>query len=99
MTLEQEAHLERIIELFKYRVSAKYLKGQGEHGGNLFEKANLPFLLEEVLDHVVYAFTLEEQINEAILLLQESDETDLAARAALNLLVFGNKEGKKLLEE
>jgi nucleoside 2-deoxyribosyltransferase len=89
MSSDQEAHLAQIINKFIRRVIAKYLAGQKEHGGNLFDKPNLPMLLEEVLDQVVYGFTLEEQIKRAVSLMFEDDE-------AMNILIAGNPQGKKL---
>ena len=88
--------MEEIKRRFCDRVEAKYLCGQREHGGNLFEKANLPLLLEEVLDFVVYGFTLEDQIKEAITFLDGADEDDKAAQAAKNVLLHGNRQGKKV---
>jgi hypothetical protein len=87
MTSEQEEHLARIICKFTQDVSNKYRTGQAEHGGNLFDKPNLPMLMEEVQDLVVYAYTLKDQIQEAVYLMLDDDESR-------NILVTGNKDGK-----
>lgn len=91
MTDRQEEHLARVIAKFISRVTTKYELGQREHGGNLFDKPNLPMLLEEVLDQIVYGHTLEDQIDEASDLCVEGD-----AVGAFNVLKFGNKDGKTL---
>lgn len=87
MTEDQEAHLAQIINKFIRRVIAKYSAGQKEHGGNLFDKPNLPMLLEEVLDQVVYGFTLEEQIKKAMGECGGPTKT-------FNILKYGNPDGK-----
>jgi hypothetical protein len=87
MSSDQEKHLAKIIYRFTQDVSKKYRIGQIEHGGNLFDKPNLPMLMEEVQDLVVYAYTLKDQIQEASGLIFEDTE-------ALNILTTGNKQGK-----
>ena len=62
MTKKQTQHLKRIQNSFVKEVGKKYLKGQQEHGGNLFEKPGmLDMAIEEVLDLAVYLYTLREQ--------------------------------------
>ncbi len=62
MTVEQRNHLRRIVESFAAEASAKYERGQHEHGGNLWEKPRLlDFAIEEAIDQVVYLYTLREQ--------------------------------------
>lgn len=62
MDAQHEAHLGRIIKQFSDEVSAKYRKGQAEHGGNLWQKPGmLDYAIEEALDQVVYLFTMREQ--------------------------------------
>lgn len=87
MTDAQEEHLAKIIASFTRDVTKKYATGQAEHGGNLFDKPNLPMLMEEVQDLIVYAYTLKDQINKACGLMFEDTE-------ALNILTKGNSEGK-----
>jgi len=88
MTDQQEAHLQGIINKFSRDVSAKYSAGQAEHGGNLFDKPNLPMLMQEVQDMVVYAYTLKDQIREALELAVDDKET-------INILTTGNAQGKE----
>lgn len=92
MTDAQESHLARVISKFTKDVTVKYVDGQSRHGGNLFDKSNLPMLLEEVQDMVVYAYTLQDQINKAAGLIFEDSE-------ALNILMTGNSAGKILKDE
>ena len=53
MTPMREKHLERIKERASQLMDAKYRAGQSEHGGNLWRKKMLGYVL-----------TLEEQIEE-----------------------------------
>ena len=53
MTPMREKHLERIKERASQLMDAKYRAGQSEHGGNLWRKKMM-----------VYVLTLEEQIEE-----------------------------------
>ncbi len=64
MTPMREKHLERVKERASQLIDKKYRAGQSEHGGNLWRKKMLPNLIEETLDMMVYALTLEEQIEE-----------------------------------
>lgn len=66
MDAQHEAHLKRIVDRFSADVSAKYRKGQAEHGGNLWQKGGMiDFAIEEVIDLAVYLYTLKEQVEEA----------------------------------
>jgi hypothetical protein len=91
MTTAQEQHLSVTIGKFIQAVVPKYRAGQKEHGGNLWDKPNLPFLLEEVSDFVVYAYTLQEQIERACGYILEDQE-------ALSILTMGNRDGKILTD-
>jgi len=66
MTPEQEQHLQDVKEWFTDQVDIKYRAGQREHGGNLWTKPNLPFIMEETIDLVVYAVTMEQNIWDAV---------------------------------
>lgn len=87
MTFEQEAHLSLIKNKFIRSVDAKYRQGQCEHGGNLWDKPNLPLLMEEVDDLVVYAYTLREQMDRALGKMLDDDD-------ARNILSTGNERGE-----
>jgi len=53
-------HLHALIEEFHRKMEPKYLKGQKEHGGNLWELTDeeLEFCeLEEIVDLAVYRLT------------------------------------------
>lgn len=66
MDAPHEAHLKRIVDRVSADISAKYRKGQAEHGGNLWLKGGmLDYAIEEVLDLAVYLYTLKEQCEEA----------------------------------
>lgn len=64
MTSDQQAHLQRILSEFTKDASEKYISGQKEHGGNLWEKPGmLDNAIQEVLDLAVYLYTLREQLE------------------------------------
>jgi len=91
MSPEQEQHLSITIGKFIQAVVPKYRAGQKEHGGNLWDKPNLPFLLEEVSDFVVYAYTFKTQLEQALELFKDCDY-----EGARNILTTGNPDGKEL---
>lgn len=65
MTKEQEEHLKRIKESFKFKVDKKYRGGQAEHGGDLMHKNLLDLVdmaISEAIDQVVYLETIREAI-------------------------------------
>lgn len=65
MTVHRENHLNRIINWFEELVRPKYVRGQQEHGGNLWTKPGmLRNIKEEITDLAVYVQTLEEQVQE-----------------------------------
>lgn len=53
--------MQRILDRFSADLTAKYEKGQAEHGGNLWEKDMLDFAIEEAIDMVTYLYTMREQ--------------------------------------
>lgn len=59
MSVEHEAHLERILT----KVAAKYRKGQVEHGGRLWLKDNVKSVFEELVDLAIYGLTVLEQME------------------------------------
>lgn len=62
MEADHWAHLGRILEQFGREAGRKYVTGQREHGGRLWEK---PQLLDqailEAIDLVIYLYSLREQ--------------------------------------
>ena len=95
-------HKQGIIARFGGMMDEKYDKGQEEHGGQLWEKPVLKFMLEEVMDLPIYLLTFMDQIEQVKALLKEGLEAqDLfhagnAIKHALNILEKGNQDGKKL---
>ncbi len=64
MDAPHRAHLRRILKQFNAESTAKYAKGQREHGGNLWQKEGvLDCAIEEAIDLVVYLYTLKEQLS------------------------------------
>ncbi len=64
MDAPNEQHLKRIVSEFSLDLEAKYRAGQEEHGGDLWTKPGmLSHAIEEVLDMVVYLYTLRDQLR------------------------------------
>jgi hypothetical protein len=64
MTPEHQEHLDGIVKELTADLRAKYVKGQEEHGGNIWEKPGmLDHAIEEVLDLAVYLYTLKRQLR------------------------------------
>lgn len=66
MSVDQEAHLEQILDDTKRLMSEKYRAGQAEHGGNLFDLSPERLLDEailEAIDQVVYLLTLKQKLS------------------------------------
>lgn len=62
MTNEHYEHLQRLLVFLEARLTDKYIKGQKEHGGALWEKTDLlDQAIEEAIDLCVYLITLKEQ--------------------------------------
>ena len=65
MTVEQEAHLERVKKEFVVLVDAKYRAGAAEHGGELLALPVLCILdlaIDEAIDQAVYLLSLKEKL-------------------------------------
>ena len=90
MTEDQNEHLRDIQREFSQSVAGKYKKGANEHGGNLWEKPCINFLGDEILDFVVYYYTLKSQIRRVKALILQHEPIK-----AYNLLEYGNEEGIK----
>lgn len=62
MSPEQEQHLQRVKDWICEKIDKKYRAGQAEHGGDLWKKEKVfDFLIDEVIDMVVYTESIEEQ--------------------------------------
>lgn len=58
-------HADKLGNEVRQRLIAKYLKGQKEHGGELWRKRGIiDMAIEEAIDQAVYLLTLKEQLNE-----------------------------------
>jgi hypothetical protein len=65
MKTSQTRHLNRIKREFNDLITEKYIKGQKEHGGNLWEHPPEWYVdqaIDEVLDLTAYLFTLKENL-------------------------------------
>ncbi|HVB33692.1 MAG TPA: hypothetical protein VNJ52_04880 [Patescibacteria group bacterium] len=63
---EIDAHIAFLEEEAKKDIRPKYLKGQDEHGGKLWEKNIVPLLDEEITDIKAYWPTLKRQIEKLV---------------------------------
>jgi len=73
MTLKQEDHLNGIIKTISGQVDRKYRAGQAEHGGDLWERVPLvEDMIEESIDQITYALTLQSQLGRAKSLLEDA---------------------------
>lgn len=64
MELAHANHLLSLTEEISKRVRKKYIKGQREHGGQLWLKKGLiDMAIEEAIDQVVYLLTLKQQLE------------------------------------
>jgi hypothetical protein len=62
---DKQAHLKSMQDAFLALSTTKYVNGQIEHGGKMWEKSGmLENAKEEVIDLWHYLCTLEQQINE-----------------------------------
>ena len=67
-------HADQIARDFTRAYKGKYMKGQKEHGGKLWEKPGmLNHMTEEILDLVSYVEVLNEQANKASVALEAGD--------------------------
>ena len=75
MTEEHERHLHYIKERINHLITAKYRKGQAQHGGRLWEDRNVfSDALEEVVDLVSYMITMEAKLESARAALNSAHE-------------------------
>ena len=64
MTEEHADHLKKLIKEFDRLASDKYIKGQIQHGGSLWEKEGLlDMAIDEAIDQVIYLLTLKQQLG------------------------------------
>jgi predicted PolB exonuclease-like 3'-5' exonuclease len=66
MTPEQNQHLQTVLAHFEYEATEKYMNGQAEHGGNLFELPLLELIREakkEAIDQYIYLDTAEQKVK------------------------------------
>lgn len=75
MTPEQLTHITKIIHNFTSLATAKYQKGQEEHGGDLWKKKGLiDQAIDEAIDQIVYLLTIKQQLQAKGIELGELDE-------------------------
>lgn len=82
LSKEQVSNLDLILGTTFARVTAKYRKGQAEHGGNLWERPLLKDLAGEVTDLNCYMVTLEHKVAQLSNLV--ADIQQIVMRCKLN---------------
>lgn len=66
LTPDQAHHVAELVKEFAFEMTEKYIKGQREHGGNLWDlpiDALLNNAIDEAIDQVVYLLTLKRKIR------------------------------------
>jgi len=69
MTPEHNQHLKSIASEAEALILRKYIKGQREHGGNLWEMPASKLLdnaIDEAVDQVIYLLTLRQTMRRVI---------------------------------
>jgi len=92
MTIEQVEHLKSIQRRLNSRLEEKYVKGQLEHGGNLWERDNLKDLGMEIVDMLTYFHCVEDNI------LKIKKLTDLMYEGVREVIVAKNTQNEPRLD-
>ena|SRR3990172_4355474 len=74
MTPEQVEHLKSIQRRVNSRLEEKYVRGQLEHGGNLWERDNLQDLGMEIIDMLTYFHCVEDVVLRANQLVRQMEQ-------------------------
>ena len=83
MSPDHRAHLATIVKDLANDVSAKYIKGQIEHGGALWRRPVWKDAWDEILDLCTYMHTLKLQLGViADLALQGASDDSVAASSS-----------------
>lgn len=83
MSPEHELHLKALLETFSKDLTAKYRRGQAEHGGALWLRPCWSDAMQEVVDLVAYLYTHRIQLGAiADLALAGCTDDSLAASLA-----------------
>jgi len=85
MSEEHERHLHYIKERIAHLITAKYRKGQAQHGGKLWERNVFSDAMEEMIDQVCYMVTLEQQIEGARAALNSAKSGDITDEEAVTI--------------
>jgi hypothetical protein len=97
--LTPRQHENLVVTWIAEWVRRKYKAGQVEHGGKLWRKRMMPHVIEEIVDLVVYIFTMHSQLLQIeellIIALDQHHIEDMHSYVndALNVLQVGNVEG------
>jgi len=70
-------HAELIADQARSAIVRKYSIGQREHGGLLYLKPQARNILDEALDQVTYALTLQDQHQKLLRLAESGTESEL----------------------
>jgi len=77
MTKQHFKHIKGILKRFYIQAIGKYIKGNKQHGGKLWEKKDLiDKAIEEAIDQVIYLYTLKDQINNKTLYSVKEEDID-----------------------
>ncbi len=108
MKQRQMAHMGKIGSDFWELMSKKYVAGQKEHGGNLWDKSAIGLVdaaLDEAVDQVVYLITLRDKLKALADDAHEVDrieaemELDAALRPELDSVALALRARQKIAAE
>jgi hypothetical protein len=86
LTAQQQNHLEEILSDQQDRTITKYVKGQQEHGGDLWDKPGmLENLEDEITDLIAYKYTLRIQLKQVLDLLEDNNPDEARERLTMIL--------------
>jgi hypothetical protein len=68
----QESHLQSILDKVRSGIDFKYRKGQQEHGGNLWDRDVIQDAIDESIDQITYAYTIDYKRRQAISLIENA---------------------------
>ncbi len=88
---EIDAHIAEIVDFVATRLPAKYIIGQKEHGGRLWEKKLGPEITLELLDFMVYWYTFKVQVDKLVAAAAKHKDPEL--QEALKPFFYEMKKG------
>lgn len=70
MNSQQSEHLNNIVNRVIVDIQTKYVKGQNEHGGNLWDRDVIIDAIQESIDQLTYVYTIDFKRRQAVSCIQ-----------------------------